>query len=1460
MALVAHRAIAKVLFANAGNSSDFSFDTESPIPGRGRFSTVVDSAGKITRTLHMDMAKLKTGDSFDVNMFESILLHELIHGQSSELISLYERGLKDNALYLPPAIQKSIKSLDTLRRTLVSQLSEADQYEFEEFAALSPEEKLDYSISGTEEEVEAKKTLYYGLSSTSEFVTQTLTSETFQKDLSNRVFNGEKSILQRFLDLMGSLMESLSKSLGVKVDGTALQVAVEASLNLLEQTQTYESLNKNNNPTDVSEDALMSSVGKKFSPASSKMSTEIKDFLHDKNKASGVYTDPGQTRYFRLGDAGRKTAMSKARQINTKNKAFMNKYGDDYTIRSNSTQFGYELTVQKYDKVPLESSKNEELDFSELESLYNLEATIDPSVQKIVDQLTNRKKTLQRKSHSKRGDNIIYQERIDALQVQIDALLEENSISQVGSVAGVQLDWASKVLDKSKLTDSEIMDVSDLVNSWLIVKDIFDDQYSGKFATILNDISNRAKDLDTRVKKINREHMMELTKKNTSQEIEISMFETMTDASVGAANFLDISRLNNPAVQALAEWLHDAARDTNYEFTQVETEMRKAFDKLKNTAEYKNNKFDIFLQKGEDGAWTGGLVNRQSQAWYDELNRQSKKRAAAGDKGWKGFFKWKRDNETLVDTRSLFDKVTGERLNDATSKKHTKQLSDEFGVDRAEEMINQAEKKHTQYLLDLQTYEDQLAVELGSTTSKEYVGRVNSWTLEHSPTLYINSYTGGSVLKGAKLRGYKYVVTKPKAVGLDGKKTNWYDSSYEQIESNPELLEFYNFYRGMMKEMMSNLPTYEAGEQQANFIPFIQKSLVQQFSKGGVRAGLSGLYGNFIDSLAEPDSVSVSTDRDVKTGEINKRVPIRFLQEGDPETKSMDLIKGLELFSLMSLNYKHKIKIEDRALLMKRLISEAAEQQVTAKGDSKWSGADLFKTKGGGSLQQTKSSVDFAINAALYGERRDKGAATGIVFANKFLDSPKATKLSRKIQLLNKKLQANQITEEEFDEQVTPLQEELTAIGGKNLTTVDVAGFMIKMTQLKGMAFNVFSATTNMTFGLISNMIHAAGREDFTTRQAGQAYGMMLASTSKSLGLDRAGVGTSQAKKINNLIRKFDILFEVNDSAHKTEHTSSFGNAFSKLSPYELQKRSEYFIQGQVMIAKMLNTPTKRIGDSGEATATLWDAFDENGNWNVEDFGQEIGWMGDVNVDGELNDMKKFRNHIIQLNKRLHGNYDPNSIPKIKKSILGRFAMQFRSWTAEGFATRFESLDFDRQLDRDIKGTYRTMWDVTLEFGFMKTLKSFAQVAMRSKNGLEGLPDVDKANFRKALSEMTWVLGMVASGLLIEGLADDDDDDDAAKARNIVLNQIYRLQADLTFFDNPTSFNSIITNPIPAMRLFTDFSKAMSATWKLATQDEDLDKRSKMTAEKVTMKWLKNLPFGSQIPKAIYQTEKIMFK
>src|SRR5690606_13212577 len=189
----------------------------------------------------------------------------------------------------------------------------------------------------------------------------------------------------------------------------------------------------------------------------------------------------------------------------------------------------------------------------------------------------------------------------------------------------------------------------------------------------------------------------------------------------------------------------------------------------------------------------------------------------------------------------------------------------------------------------------------------------------------------------------------------------------------------------------------------------------------------------------------------------------------------------------------------------------------------------------------------------------------------------------------------------------------------------------------------------------------------------------------------------------------------------------------AQLAPFELTRRTEFFNQGQTMVAMMLN---KKITNLKGEEKSLWDAYDADGKWRTEEFGE-------VDPDMEF----RFASRLTQVIKAIHGNYDPDSPISFKGKSLGQVLMQFRSWIPEGIANRLQGQRYDELLGREVKGRWRTYADL----GPVKALKTLFKQLTYNKDAFEGMDDVDIQNMRRNLMELAQVLSLTGFYYIMKG-------------------------------------------------------------------------------------------------------------
>jgi hypothetical protein len=340
--------------------------------------------------------------------------------------------------------------------------------------------------------------------------------------------------------------------------------------------------------------------------------------------------------------------------------------------------------------------------------------------------------------------------------------------------------------------------------------------------------------------------------------------------------------------------------------------------------------------------------------------------------------------------------------------------------------------------------------------------------------------------------------------------------------------------------------------------------------------------------------------------------------------------------------------------------------------------------------------------------------------------------------------------------------------------------------QLKGMGWNLPAATVNYVFGSMQVWRWAAGQEDFDETTTREAMFIMMGASLNSLSFNMATKSIPNASKIQGTMMTLNVLkdyTEVRWDATKAADPKEKQKWLDRIAPYHLQKTSEYFVYGLSTISHL-----KFVKVNG---VSLWDSMDNDGIIQLE--GYRPG-------EAEFN---KLVAHLDQMNKAIHGNYDPDSPIAIKKTLLGPMLMQFRSWLPEGIAQRGQSMRYDTALEREVKGTFNTFGEHGM--AAWSQLPKLLLPFMAKKMTVEGLSKVDEANVRKTAASIRQLMAVLLMVAILKGAIDDDDEDTAVL--NYMLNIMGRVQNDLTFFHNPYSIQAMSKDALPVFKLARDLAK-----------------------------------------------------
>ena len=130
----------------------------------------------------------------------------------------------------------------------------------------------------------------------------------------------------------------------------------------------------------------------------------------------------------------------------------------------------------------------------------------------------------------------------------------------------------------------------------------------------------------------------------------------------------------------------------------------------------------------------------------------------------------------------------------------------------------------------------------------------------------------------------------------------------------------------------------------------------------------------------------------------------------------------------------------------------------------------------------------------------------------------------------------------------------------------------------------------------MSNLVWSASKVDFTPAQTMKAFGLMWKSA--------LNLKDGRLDKATNLIAKYNLLYENLEFGSSDTENQTLKKL--KAMPYVLLRKGDLFIKGQTLISLMLNKQVEVTENGVKKTIPLWEAYDNQGNWNTAKYGENI--------------------------------------------------------------------------------------------------------------------------------------------------------------------------------------------------------------------------------------------------------------
>jgi hypothetical protein len=926
---------------------------------------------------------------------------------------------------------------------------------------------------------------------------------------------------------------------------------------------------------------------------------------------------------------------------------------------------------------------------------------------------------------------------------------------------------------------------------------------------------------------------------------------------------------------------------TQGETIEVRRMIKNMFDELA-----KNKlKPEMFMAYDKDGEWTGKAIGRNTPEFYDDWEKSKVDFETEMDNA----MRIKKPENKLRDQKLALNKrndyvrsrmitINPEELLTESGRKRIEDKLASASGDReyAKDRIIDAQMKYDQYKRDFerkkQFYKDQFA-DGDIKSEKELKSRIDNWERNNSPVELSKYISQKDVGKDLRLPEWsdieRYTTHVPKDKFTDGSPTNYYNQDFkDKILSNPKAFQFYNDHFNLMQRLLSYLPSYAKRGLSPTFLASVKDTEFNILMRKNGRGILAGAKKEFMDSLTTSTHEQGYYQKLDQYGNVKRNIPVQHIGGLDIMDRSRNLKEMAYKFAETSIAYKHISTVEPLVTLMNSFLREMKKPDGSIGG-----------------LPHAKKMLQHIIDNNIYGDRFNTEFVTGaksfdnkkqsfkvlgevndIPIISEYNNLVKSIGVEEATKKMSEKYKDHVVTVNEktasrdIDERMSDLEDlrdnktigeveyekrmniykEAQATLGRNFTISKMLDQTMRLGYKKTFMFQFFPAFGNEAYGVISILNHGSARQDYNPSDARWAIMQAHKDAFRSIRAD-----SLENNKTWNWAQILGVHRETMEAIYKAESYD-----LSILGPMGLMNTSEYLNRTGTMNAMLKST---KIKDLKGNERSLWDARNADGTWNTAEFADSKEWNGHYDDPEANKEHFKFAIKVAEINAKLHGNMDRETMPEAKRHILGRMLSMYKaSWAVEGIDDRFGERRYSEPLGRNVEGRYRTVFNMFKDNGFAKSTGALVKLlAFQGEGAFKNIKmrDVDKqmlvGNIRKTMKEMHYMLGLTAAYMGLSAAVVNDNEDKTKIY--LAMNSTYKLMGDMSFYFSPGTFNQFITNPIPAASVFTDFGKLMYAFQQYVKGDNAYYDESKLMEN-----FTRQFPVLNAYNKWNYNTDRIL--
>lgn len=607
----------------------------------------------------------------------------------------------------------------------------------------------------------------------------------------------------------------------------------------------------------------------------------------------------------------------------------------------------------------------------------------------------------------------------------------------------------------------------------------------------------------------------------------------------------------------------------------------------------------------------------------------------------------------------------------------------------------------------------------------------------------------------------------------------WNEDAYEALrkDNSPEGIakrEFYDFYVEEYGKLLNKLPV-DIGKSMKGKIFRIRTELAKQATSKGV--GFFRAFLKSIKSLVTPDILTSGRLLDENGHAVND---IGLFYVGD--IYNQDKIDKLEARLAVLKGTVVASEIEEAKKITRSLKIEKNKPKVEELE------VDLVKSliQGGKMVEHYDQMKQIEGTMLLAKEMLSK--------KNFFKTDAKGVPVLDKDGNPQYKLHGDALAVKRFD---TYLRMIFYSNSEKNNSAVaQIAKNFQKFTSMKLQGLNPFSAINNAVTAGVNQVIEAKGGQFYNTEQYARATKIFMEFLKDDIWKRKRKTDVysnqRQFSKLDAMVHHFGFMQQGAERANKLEEGKTTKEYIKSLDwLYVGIEIGEFQAQVRSAIAKMINTPV-----------TLADGTVSN-VWDAHDF-----------VDGKIvlkqgavfskNDKYDLTNEIKNMNKFIHGNYNPEDRVPIQEHWLGELALQFKKWMFNSVRSRFGGKYYDEGIAMETEGRYRAL------LRFYQGLQIFG--FDKYKEYYKTMTPADQAAMRKNIAELGYFMTTVALLILFDAMAGliPPDDEKLLAAVNFLKKQADRSRGEITFWSPTQVFQSLKT-PVAGLRVIQQAAEFMGA-------------------------------------------------